>query len=56
MTGISNRPGAWEWSGLAAALLICIALPVYYFAGPAGQDVATTGPQAAFVGSAQCED
>jgi len=56
MTGLSNKTGAWEWTGLAAALLICVALPVYYFAGPDGQDVAATGPGADFVGSVQCQD
>ncbi len=56
MTGLSNRTNTWEWTGLAAALLICIALPIYYFMGSGQDNAADINEAAAFVGSIECRD
>jgi len=56
MSGPRNRTNTWEWLGLAAALLICIALPIHYFSNPEQPDIDVTNTEAAFVGSEQCRD
>jgi len=53
----TSKTAAWEWTGLVAALVIVIALPLYYFSFEQARDtsvVAEPGPT--FVGSAQCRD
>jgi len=57
MTRLTDNTAAWEWTGLIAAVMIVLGLPLYYFvllekSGPAVE----TDPPAAFVGSAQCRD
>jgi tetratricopeptide (TPR) repeat protein len=48
-------PG-WEWVALAAAAVIVVSLPVYYFAGESITPRRIDEPAASFVGSAQCRD
>ena len=57
MSRLTERTHAWEWAGLAAMLLIALALPAYYLLDPGGADrpADTTSP-ARFIGSEQCRD
>jgi predicted CXXCH cytochrome family protein len=57
MSRLTARTTAWEWAGLAALLVIALALPAYYLLDPGGAErpSAATGP-ARFIGSAQCRD
>ena len=57
MSGVAERTPAWEWLALAAAALLVVALPVYWFSGAAQPDPASAlPPAAAFVGSEGCKD
>ena len=57
MTALRDRTNAWEWAALAAALVICVSLPLYHFLGEAGRDhAAATTAAADFVGSVACRD
>lgn len=53
----SNKTAAWEWAGLIAAMVIVVALPVYYFAFEQNRvETAVPDAEASFVGSTACRD
>ena len=53
----SQNTSRWEWAGLTALAVIVVSLPVYYLTVVRHMDgVATSSPEAAFVGSAACRD
>jgi tetratricopeptide (TPR) repeat protein len=57
MKRLTDKTAAWEWTGLIAAVVIVLSLPLYYFvlSERTGRAVVAQLP-ASFVGSAQCRD
>ena len=54
---VTNKTPAWEWTGLIAALVIVISLPVYYFSYEQNKDTSVSPePAPGFVGSTECRD
>jgi tetratricopeptide (TPR) repeat protein len=57
MSRPSNHTAAWEWTGIIAAMIIVISLPIYYLQHinnkPESIDINAVS---SFVGSAQCRD
>jgi predicted CXXCH cytochrome family protein len=57
MKRLTNRTTHWEWTGLVAAAVIVLSLPLYYFFGTEiSSRLAEPEFDADFVGSAQCRD
>jgi len=57
MNSQSNNTATWEWTGIVAALVIVISLPVYYFSFEKNKgEAAITNPEPAFVGSTECKE
>ncbi len=57
MSRITNNSATWEWTGIAAALVIVVSLPVYYFSYVKDRgDLVIPSPPSTFVGSVECRD
>ncbi len=56
MSRPANNTAAWEWTGLIAAMVIVLSLPVYYFTSVKNKsEVAVPIPVSSFVGSTSCK-
>ena len=57
MSRPDNRTAAWEWSGLIAAIIIVVSLPLYYmFYVKNSNEPIDLSVNLTFIGSAQCRD
>lgn len=57
MSKLSNKTTNWEITGLLAALIIIVSLPVYYFSVVKNTETPNvTDTEASFVGSIECQD
>jgi tetratricopeptide (TPR) repeat protein len=57
MSQTNNKTAAWEWTGLMAAIVIVVSLPIYYIYFVKNVDELIEIKQnSTFVGSAQCRD
>ena len=53
----SNKTAAWELTGLLAAMVIVVSLPVYYYSVVKNKaEIAVSHPEPTFVGSVECRD
>jgi tetratricopeptide (TPR) repeat protein len=57
MIRLVKKTAAWEWTGLVAAMVIVVSLPVYYISVVKnGSEPVDLKEKPAFVGSEQCQD
>ena len=57
MSKLSNKTTTWEITGLVAAVVISVSLPVYYFSVVKNTETTVvTDTEASFVGSIECQD
>ena len=57
MSRPENRTAAWEWTGLIAAIIIVVSLPLYYmFYIKSSNEPVDLSVNSSFLGSAQCRD
>jgi len=53
----SNKTAAWELTGLLAAMVIVVSLPIYYYSVVKdGTETVISIPKSTFVGSIECRD
>ena len=57
MTDINNKTRTWEITGLIAALVVVVSIPLYYFSVVKDSEApAVYDTEASFVGSVECEE
>ena len=57
MSRPSSRTNVWEWTGVVAALVIVISLPIYYFSYEKNKgNTPVESPVPDFVGSTECKE